>query len=153
MTQHCIETLFYKLQKTSRICHAFCELYFKEYALGEITYDEFIILDTVICNPEVCQRDLAKLILKGTSHLSKILNALEKRELIQRPIAKKGNRVVRKIEITENGINLHAFAEQIALDFAQKIENSIGENETKLCEKFLETITQTIKENKEIIFE
>lgn len=153
MTQHCIETLFYKLQKTSRICHAFCESYFKEYALGEITYDEFIILDTVICNPEICQRDLAKLILKGTSHLSKILNNLEKKDLIQRPISKKGNRVVRKIEITENGINLHAFAEQIALDFARKIENSIGKNETKLCETFLETISQTIKENKEIIFE
>ena len=107
----------------------------------------------MICNPDVCQRDLAKLVLKDTSHLSKILNTLEKRDLIQRPISKKGNRIVRKITITENGINLHAFAEQIALDFAQKIENAIGQKETTLCTKFLDNITQTVTENKDIIFE
>lgn len=151
--EHCINSLFYKLNKTSRICHSFCDNYFKEYAQGEITFDEFIILDTVLCNPNVCQRDLAKLILKDTSHLSKILNTLENKELIDRPIDKKGNRVVRKISITENGINLHAFASQIALDFSNKINEAIGEKEAKQCSSFLDKIINTVTENKDVIFE
>lgn len=151
--QHCIDSLFYKIKKTARICHAFCESYFKEYAQGEISFDEFIILDTILCNPDICQRDLAKLILKDTSHLSKILNNLEKRELIQRPISKKGNRIVRKITITENGLNLHAFAEQIVLDFSAKIDTSIGIIDSKKCSNYLDKIIDTITENKEIIFE
>ena len=151
--QHCINSLFYKIEQTARACHAFCDSYFDEYAQGEISFDEFIILDTIICNPDICQRDLAKLILKGTSHLSKILNTLEKRELIERPVSKKGNRVVRKIIITENGLNLHAFASQIALDFAAKIDVSIGITESKKCVNYLDKIMATLKEEKDIIFE
>lgn len=153
MTQHCINSLLYKLNKTARIAHAFCNNYFKEYALGEISFDEFIILDAVLCHPNICQRDLAKLVLKDTSHLSKMLNNLEKRELIERPLDKKGNRKVRKIIITENGINLHAFAEQIALDFSNKIIYSIGIQKTKQCSETLDKIIETITENKEVIFE
>ena len=153
MKQHCINSLLYKLDKTARIAHVFCDKYFKEYALGEITFDEFIILDTVLCYPDICQRDLAKHVLKDTSHLSKMLNNLEKRELIERPIDKKGNRTVRKIKITENGTNLHAFAEQIALDFSNKILYSIGIQKSKQCTETLNQITEIITENKEIIFE
>ena len=153
MKQHCINSILCKLNKTARISHAFCDNYFKEYALGEITFDEFIILDTILCHPDVCQRDLAKHILKDTSHLSKMLNNMEKRELIERPIAKKGNRTVRKIIITENGINLHAFAEQIALDFSNKILYSIGIQNAKQCSQTLDKIVETITDNKEFIFE
>ena len=153
MSQSCINSLSYKIEQTARICKAFCDTYFKEYALGEITYDEFIILDTILSNPNICQRDLAKLVLKGTSHISKILKTLEKKELIQRPIDKKGNRVVRKIIITENGLNLHSFAAQIALDFANKIETIIGPNATINCSNYLDRIKEIITQDKKIIFE
>lgn len=153
MKKNCINSLFYNILQTARICQAFCENYFKEYAQGEISYDEFIIIDTVLSYPDICQRDLAKKILKGTSHLSKILSALERKGLIERPISKKGNRVVRKIIITENGINLHCFASQIALDFSSKIEDAIGANGTINCTQYLKKIKTTVLENTEIVFE
>ena len=147
MEQHFINSLFYKIEQTARTCDTLCASFFKEYAQGEISFDEFIILDTILCNPDICQRDLAKLILKDTSHLSKILNSLEQRELILRPVSKKGNRTVRKITITENGINLHAFASQIALDFATKIDIAVGLTESKKCSAYLDKIINKIKEN------
>lgn len=153
MQQPFINSLFYKIEQTSRICHYFCESCFKEYLQKEISFDEFIILDTILCNPDICQRDLAKRILKGASHISKILNALEKRELIERPIGKKGKRTIRKIVITENGINLHAFASQIALDFASKIDVSIGITDSKKCANYLDKIIDKVKDDQEIILE
>ena len=147
MEQHFINSLFYKIGQTARLCDTLCASFFKKYSQGEISFDEFIIIDTILCNPDICQRDLAKLILKDASHLSKILNNLEQRELISRPISKKGNRTVRKITITENGINLHAFASQIAIDFATKIDIAVGLTETKKCSSYLDKIIDKIKEN------
>jgi len=58
-----------------------------------------------------------------------------------------------KGKITENGLNLHAFAEQIVLDFSAKIDTSIGIIDSKKCSNYLDKIIDTITENKEIIFE
>lgn len=151
--KNCINSLFYNIGQTARICQAFCESYFKEYARGEISYDEFIILDTVLCYPDVCQRDLAKHILKGTSHTSKLLATLEKKGLIERPIDKKGNRIVRKITVTDNGLILHSFAAQIALDFSEKIEATLGEHGAVLCSNFLNKIKENVLVNTDIVFE
>lgn len=153
MKKHCINSLFYNLEQTSRICRAFCENYFEEHAKDYVTFDEFIILDTIICFPDVCQRDLAKLILKGTSHTSKLLVAIENKGLIERRVDTKQNRVVKRILITEKGMDAYNFASKIALEFAEKIEMSIGKSEAESCSLFLNKIKDTIKASADIIFE
>lgn len=151
MLEHCINSLFYNLEQTSRICRAGCENYFEKHGL--LTFDEFIILDTVYCYPEICQRDLAKKILKGTSHTSKILAGLELRKFIERPVDKKGNRIIKRIIITEKGKEAYKSASQIAIEFATKIENTIGKPEAIECNEFLNKIKKTITDSIEIDFE
>lgn len=151
--KHCINSLFYNLEQTSRICRAFCENYFEEHAKKIVTFDEFIILDTIVCFPDICQRDLAKLILKGASHTSKLLVSLEKKGFITRTIDTKQNRIVKKIIITEKGMEIYNYAEKIALEFAKKIENSIGEREAESCSDFLNKIKETVTESRDIVFE
>lgn len=151
--KHFIQSLFYNVEQTARVCRAGIENYFKEHCKGRISFDEFVILETVYCYPEICQRDLARLILKGTSHTSKFLAVLEVKGFIERPVDTKGNRIVKKIVITERGMEAYKFAYKIAAEFAKGIENSIGKNEAADCEIFLNKIKGTLQESGNIIFE
>ncbi|MBQ9244683.1 winged helix-turn-helix transcriptional regulator [bacterium] len=151
--KHCIQSLFYNIEQTARICRAGVENYFDKHAEGKISFDEFIILETVYCYPEICQRDLAKLILKGTSHTSKFLAVLEEKKFIERPIDTKGKRIVKKIIITPKGMEAYNFAFKIAAEYAKTIENTIGSKEAKNCEIFLNKIKQTVQKSGEITFE
>ncbi|MBR1908860.1 winged helix-turn-helix transcriptional regulator [bacterium] len=151
--KHCIQSLFYNIEQTARICRAGVDSYFEQHAEGKISFDEFIILETVLCNPEICQRDLAKLILKGTSHTSKFLAVLERKGYIKRPVDTKGKRIVKKMEVTEEGLEAYNFASKIAMEFVQGIESSISSKEAQNCEKFLNKIKETMYKTDDIIFE
>ena len=65
--------------------------------------EEFLALDVVSANPDICQRDLAKLIIKDRANTGRLLEALEKKGLIDRVVDVKNNRLVKKIVITEEG--------------------------------------------------
>ncbi len=151
--KHCIESLFYNIEQTARICRTAMENYIEEHACGQVTFDEFIILDTVCCFPEICQRDLARHILKGTSHTSKMLAVMEEKGLIERPVDTKGNRMVKKIIITEKGMQTHKYASKLTGDFAGGIENIIGSGYALDCINFLNKIKETVEKTSNVKFE
>lgn len=68
-----------------------------------VTLEQYITLDCISQNKDICQRDLSKLILKDRSNTSRILNILEESKLISRVAETKNNRLVKKIYITEAG--------------------------------------------------
>lgn len=61
------------------------------------------MLDVLLSNPELCQRDLAKLILKDRANTGKLLDELEKKGFVKRKLSVKNNRPVKIVEITEDG--------------------------------------------------
>lgn len=153
MEKHCIGSLFYTLEQTSRACRAVGENYFAENAKLHLSLDEFIILETVLCDSDICQRDLAKRILKGTSHTSKLLSGLQQKGLIERFVDTKGNRIVKKIVVTEKGREIYDFANKIMFEYVQKIENAIGKEQAIECTNFLNKIKEVVMANTDIIFE
>lgn len=76
--------------------------FFNELKIG-ITIDQFVALDAIYCNNDICQRDLSKLILKDRSNTGRILNILEENGFIRREAETKGKRLVKKIYITNKG--------------------------------------------------
>ncbi|MCD7739851.1 MAG: MarR family winged helix-turn-helix transcriptional regulator [Candidatus Gastranaerophilales bacterium] len=151
--KHCIQSLFYNVEQTARICHTGAESYLKEFAQNKLSFDEYIILEMVLCFPDVCQRDLAKLILKGSSHTSKLLAILEEKKLIERPVDKKGNRIVRKIIVTDLGVETYNFVSKILDNYIKSIENVISKQEAADCEIFLNKIKETVIKSGNIVFE
>ena len=77
---------------------------FEQYGTG-VTVEEYAVLDTLLAHKELCQRDLAKLILKDRANTGKLLDGLEKKGLITRKLSMKNNRPVKLIEITTAGTN------------------------------------------------
>ncbi len=110
---HYIDTPSYDMELTSKYCKTLLVQLFDKICC-EISPEEFIVLDTISCNKGLCQRDLAKLILKDRANTGRILDSLEKKGFIVRYNDTKNNRLVRKVDITQNGLGM---LEKLALRF------------------------------------
>ena len=102
MAEHFRDTIFYQIELTARYCKLLGAQVFEQFNVG-LTVEEFAILDTLSANEELCQRDLAKLILKDRANTGKLLDALERKGLVTRTLSMKNNRPVKLIEITNEG--------------------------------------------------
>lgn len=127
MKEHYIDTLFYQIELTAKYCKLLGNQVFEKYSTG-ITLEEYTVLDTILSAHELCQRDLAKLILKDRANTGKLLDGLEKKGLVVRKLSIKNNRPVKIIEITEDGIQkVNDAAEKIRphyIEVKEKIKNS-----------------------------
>jgi len=103
--KHFVDSVVYELERTAVYCRITGAQLFTRLGLG-LTFDQFVTLDTILFNPDICQRDLSKLLLKDRSNTGRILNILEESELIERRNETKGKRLVRKIYITQKGKNI-----------------------------------------------
>ena len=139
MKEHFRNTIFYQIELTAKYCKMLGAQVFEQYNIG-ITVEEYTILDTLLSQNELCQRDLAKLILKDRANTGKLLDGLEKRGFITRKLSIKNNRPVKLIEITDAGINeAEEAAKRIRphyLAIKEKIDNTdiakVGELLTEL---------------------
>ena len=102
MQNHFTDTIFYQIELTAKYCKLLGQQVFEKLSVG-ISPEEFSVLDTLACNTYLCQRDLAKLILKDRANTGKLLDSLEKKGFITRNLSIKNNRPVKKVEITEKG--------------------------------------------------
>ena len=101
--EHYIDTIFYQIELTAKYCKLLGTQVFDKFNAG-ISCEEFSVLDVLECNPELCQRDLAKIILKDRANTGKLLDSLEKKGFITRKLSIKNNRPVKIVKITESGI-------------------------------------------------
>lgn len=117
---------------------------------ADITLEQFITLDAISSSPDVCQRDLAKILLKDRSNVTRILNILEKKGLIKRETSTKGNRVVKVTTLTENGKEvMDKYADRMKGDLNDFL-TQFDQNDLKVMEKMLVLISEKISENANI---
>lgn len=100
--KHYIDSIYYQLEQTAKYCKYLGNQLFEKLEIL-IPLDEFVILDTISIHGEICQRDLAKLILKDRPSTGRLLNSLEEKGLIKRFADTKNNRLVRKTKLTSKG--------------------------------------------------
>ena len=99
---HFTDSIFYSIKQISR----YLEIQGKEFFSaidGTLTPEEYTTIDVILCNKDICQRDLAKLILKDRVRTKRILDSLCKKGIIKFYSDIKNNRLVKKMEITEFG--------------------------------------------------
>ena len=99
---HYTDSIHYELEQAARLMRILTSQLFKNLDIG-LSMDEYAALDTVSINAGICQRDLAKLIIKDRANTGRILNSLEEKGFITRFIDTKNNRLVKKMGVTERG--------------------------------------------------
>ncbi len=134
---HYTDSIHYELEQTSRLMKKLTNQLFEKLGI-DLTIDEYSALDTVSVNAGICQRDLAKLILKDRANTGRILNTLEQKGFITRFIDTKNNRLVKKMGITAEGLQ--------ELDTINKKIKSYLEGVTKrIAPEDVERVQQTLK--------
>ena len=109
-----------------------------------LTIEEFSTLDTISANDGLCQRDLAKLILKDRANTGKLLDSLESKGFVKRELAVKNNRPVKIVTITKEG-------EEIYADTYSKLEPHHKKIKEKIVNTDLAKVGELLKELREVL--
>jgi DNA-binding MarR family transcriptional regulator len=145
LKEHYTDTIFYQIELTARYCKLLGQQVFEEYNMG-MSVDEFAILDICNSHKELCQRDLAKLILRDRANTGKLLDTLEGKNLITRKLSMKNNRPVKIIEITEEGAQkVEEVISKIRPHYRQ-VKEKIANSDLALVKDLLQDLRKMLNE-------
>ena len=146
--EHYIEYIYYQLEQTARYCRYLGSQIFQKLEMP-VSMDEFTTMDTISLNDGICQRELAKLILKDRANTGRILNSLEEKGYIERFVDTKNNRLVRKMRLTPEGREITAKVSKILREYIEKLPKVLSENDKfeiiKSLKRFREGLEQEVE--------
>ena len=79
-----VNSLSFQLEITAKIFRNLAENYFQQEVKNNITLEEYVVLDTLVCYPHIDKNTLAKTLDKDKATVEKTLARLEKKKLIKR---------------------------------------------------------------------
>ena len=111
-----------------------------------ITGEQFVVLDTIYCYPNIYQQKLSDLLSKDKSNTTRILGVLEQKGYIYKTISKHKNRLVNLLNITDEGKkvikNNMPNMKKFLTDVFQNITDEEIELLHSLSEKFQKDLTK-----------
>ncbi len=117
------DTLICNIEQTARVGRVSAFRYFEENENINVSFNDFLVIEALYTNPKIHQRDLAKILFRGTANLSRDLEKLEKRGLIQRALETKNNRVVKTLLLTEEGEKVFHEVSALSSSHVKEIES------------------------------
>ena len=133
---HYTDSIHYELEQTAKLMRILTAQLFERLEIS-IWQDEYAALDTISINPGICQRDLAKLIIKDRANTGRILNCLEKNNFVTRLVDIKNNRLVKKLKITQKGIDELNFINTKIKSYLDNITEKISQEEVDRVQEIL----------------
>lgn len=143
--EHFTDTIFYQIELTAKYCKLLGQQVFEKFQMG-ISLEEYSVLDVLTINESLCQRDIAKLILKDRANTGKLLDALAEKNLITRELTVKNNRPVKLVKITANGLKK-------VNEVAEKARPNYNLVKEKINKRNLSKVGDLLKELREILKE
>lgn len=141
--KHYTDGMFFEIRLTSRYLSLMGSQAFEKMSF-DITFEEYLILDTISYNEGICHRDLAKMLLRDRSNIGKIASALEKKSLIKIKPDIRNNRTVKKIFITEKGIKKCNDIYRKLEPFIKIINETIKKEEQDIINSYLKKIRKIL---------
>ena len=142
---HFQNSVLFEIEQISKYVHELAKDFFKKNNIT-ITHEEFRTLDVLYCNPDCCQRDLAKLILRDRIYTGRLIDSLEKKGLIERRNDTKGKRLVKKMNITEKGIDCYNSTIRAIQPQFKKLEEKFTLEQMQALRNTLQKLKQNISE-------
>ena len=142
--KHYTESIYYEMELTAKVMKLVAAQFFSKAELGLIP-DEYITLDFIACNSGICQRDLAKLILKDRANTGRLVSSLEEKGFVSRNADTKNNRLIKKLSLTEAGAKKLS---QITKNVKQKLEETskiVSQDEINKLKNGLKTFRTSLE--------
>jgi DNA-binding MarR family transcriptional regulator len=147
--KHYINTLYYQIEQTAKYCRSLGAQLFEKLNLN-LSVEEFVTLDTLSLNGEMCQRDLAKLILKDRPSTGRILNLLEEKGFVKRFADTKNNRLIRKIVMTDEGKLMLKNTSETLKVYLEKISRTFSEEKIEEMKKNMREFRESLEKEVEM---
>jgi len=97
-----LSSTYYQIRLTAKYLKIFSTQMFAKIG-AEISFDEYIALELLKKQGKMCQRDLAKLLLKDRANTGRICNSLCDKQYITINIEEKNKRPVKNLILTDSG--------------------------------------------------
>lgn len=149
MQTHFTDTIFYQIELTAKYCKLLGSQVFEKYNAG-ISCEEYTVLDVLANSPKMCQRDLAKIILKDRANTGKLLDGLEKQGYITRTLSIKNNRPVKIVEITDEGRKKAEFVLDKIRPHYLQVKDMIDNSDVAKVGELLQQLREILDETLEI---
>ncbi len=112
----------------------------------ELTPDQYVILNLLLENDEIMyQRQLAEITLKDRANISRIIEILEKKNIIKK-IPDSNGRKIYKLIVTEKGKELRDKVFPTDIELRNMITNNISEEELAITFATLEKMNMNIRD-------
>lgn len=144
--KHYTESIFYELEFTAKYIKKMNYYYCNELDMG-IGPEETLALDIIYLNPGICQRDLAKKLLKDRAGTGRVLLQLEAKGFVERFVDTKGNRLVRKMKLTQNGAEMLKLATEKFIPLVKKIKTDFPQEKEEQMKNLLSELRTILAEN------
>lgn len=143
---HFSDSIFYSIEQISIYLEQHGKTFFPVVSDGIVSAEEFRTMDIIVCNPDICQRDLAKLVLKDRARVGRILDSLESKGLIKRFGDIKNNRLVKKMNLTEKGRILYEELTMKIEPFYNKFCSEFSPEQNKEMKCLLNSLKKALSE-------
>ena len=147
--KHYINSLYYKIEQTAKYCRYLGNQVFQKLNMP-LSLEEFATLDTISLYDEICQRDLAKLILKDRPSTGRILNTLEDKNYITRFADTKNNRLVRKMKLTKEGKTVLERATKLLKEYMNNLPEFLSQADIEQLETSIIKFKQGLEKEVEM---
>ena len=148
-TKHFTDSIFYQMELTAKYCRSLGAQLFAKLNFP-ISVDEYSALDVIMLHDGICQRELAKFILKDRANTGRILNSLEKKGYIERFVDTKNNRLVRKMILTNEGQKIFKEASENIRVHLSSIPKILSEEEKENLKVSMQKLRDGLKKEVEM---
>lgn len=128
---HYTDTLMYAVDRAISEVKSTLNQFILSLKIG-LTAEQFAVLDTIYLNKNICQQDLAKVLRKDKSNIKRIAQILENKGMILITSKKKGGKVIKLFEITEEGKSLINQNIEIIKAYMECLFKNVSEEEAQI---------------------
>lgn len=139
-----VNSLTFQLEITAKIFHSLAEKRFNQEVKNRITFEEYVVLDTLICYPHIDKCTISKTLVKEKAAVEKVLSRLIKKKLIKEVKNNSNELQVAHFELTKDGSRIYQ-------DILPKNDEMVGLMAKFMSESELISFTKTLLKIRNIL--
>ena len=136
-THKLADTLICNIEQVARLGRHSASKFFDKNSNLSVSFNDFLILEALFDNPDIHQRILAKILVRSVANLSRELDRLEKRGLVERTVDVKDRRTVKTLKLSEAGQQVYQKTCETCVKQVENIENVFTQKEYETFMNYL----------------
>lgn len=130
--------LFYTIEKAIKTYRQYAQKQLKEYGL-KITLDQWLVVKSIIDNPEITQQEIAEKVFKDNASITRIIELLVKAKYLKRTVNKVDKRRS-NLTVTTEGEKVFEEVYRIVLNNRATALNNVNLKDLEITSKVLKEI-------------